>query len=124
MASATTSKPAVMDRRITNPRSHMALWATLAVVWVVLGANSGNVPFSGTMFWLTATSLTAGAALGVAHRGTRNSMLVYLVAALLVGGFRSVAYLLDGAGGPSAVWLIVTLTNVVLLDRWDRRYGG
>lgn len=96
----------------------MALWAAIAVSWVILGANSQNVPFSTSTFWIIVTSLVAGAALGVARRGTRDSMVIYLVAALAVGSCRSIAYLLDSAGGPAWVWLIVTLTNVALLVRW------
>ena len=108
-----------MQLAVLHTRLHMALWTAIALAWVVLGANSQNVPFSTSTFWIIVTSLTAGAALGVARRGSRDSMLVYLIAALAVGSCRSIAYLLNSAGGPAWVWLIVTLTNVVLLVRWN-----
>lgn len=100
------------------PRFHMALWAAIAISWLILGANSGNVPWGTTATWVFVNALVAGAALGVAYRGTANSMMVYLVAALLASGFRSAAYIANGSGGPGWVWVIVTLTNVALLGHW------
>ena len=86
------------------PRFHMALWAAIAVSWVILGANSGNVPWGSDTFWLVSCGLTAGAALGVASRGTRNSMCVYLVAATTIATIRASAYLSNDAGSPAWVY--------------------
>lgn len=99
----------------------MALWAALAVVWVILGANSANVPWGNVTTWVIVNSFVAGAALGVAFRRTADSMFVYLVAALIAAAIRSIAYIMDGSGGPGWVWVIVTLTNVILLGQWGTR---
>lgn len=109
----------------THPRPHLALWAAIAVAWLILGNNSDNVPTGNTVFWVVACGLVAGAAVGVAHRASRHSLLVYLVAALIVGAVRSVAYVVNGSGGPAAVWLIVSLTNAAILLRyWGDPNGG
>ncbi len=100
------------------PRFHMALWAAIALSWLILGANSGNVPWGSTESWILINALVAGTALGVAYRGTANSMMMYLIAALLASGFRSAAYIANGSGGPGWVWVIVTLTNIALLGHW------
>ena len=103
------------------PRAHMGLWAAIAVAWLVLGANSGGVPWGNVTTWLVINSFVAGAALGVAFRRTADSMFVYLVAALIAGAARSIAYIANGSGGPGWVWVIVTLTNVILLGQWGTR---
>ena len=96
----------------------MALWAAIALSWLILGANSGNVPWGTTETWIVVNALVAGAALGVAYRATASSMTVYLVAALAASGVRSAAYMVEGSGGPAWVWVIVTLTNCALLGHW------
>lgn len=101
------------------PRFHMALWCAIAVAWLILGANSGNVPWGTESTWLLANAFVAGAAIGVAYRRTADSMLVYLIAAFIAGGARSAAYLSNGSAGPGWVWVIITLTNVVLLGQWQ-----
>lgn len=106
------------------PKFHMALWCAIAVAWLILGANSANVPWGTPQSWLLANALVAGAALGVAYRATANSMLVYLIAALAAGGTRSVAYFTNGSGGPGWVWCIIALTNVVLLGQWGEKHGA
>lgn len=101
------------------PRFHMALWTAIALCWLILGVNSDAVPWGGGGHgWLVGCALVAGSALGVAYRSTRDSMLTYLVFALIAGSIRSLSYLIDGATGPGWVWLIVGLTNVVLLGHW------
>lgn len=106
------------------PRFHMALWAAIAVSWLILGANSGNVPFGTEQTWLVGNALVAGTALGVAYRGSRESMILYLLAALAAGTIRAFSYLLNGSTGPGWVWAIVALTNLVLLGQWKDRHGG
>jgi hypothetical protein len=106
------------------PRFHMALWCAIAVLWLMLGANSGRVPWGTSSTWLLVNSFVSGAALGVAYRRTANSMLVYLIAALIAGACRSIAYLSNGSTGPGWVWLIITLTNVVLLGQWGTKHQG
>lgn len=101
------------------PKFHMALWCAIAVTWLILGANSGNVPWGTLNTWLIANALVSGTALGVAYRGTQDSMLVYLIVALAAGSCRSLAYLTNGSAGPGWVWLIIALTNVVLLGHWS-----
>lgn len=103
------------------PRFHMALWCAIAVSWLILGANSGRVPWGTDDSWLIANALVAGTALGVAYRGTQDSLLVYLVAALIAGSVRSLGYLTNGSAGPGWVWLIIALTNLVLLGQWKDR---
>jgi hypothetical protein len=98
---------------------HMALWSAIALAWLILGVNSSAVPWGNDNTWLVCNAVVSGTALGVAYRGTRDSMLVYLIAALIVGSVRSIAYLANGSVGPGWVWLIVALTNVVLLARWS-----
>lgn len=106
------------------PKFHMSLWVTIALAWLILGANSGNVPWGTDLGWLLTNAAVAGTALGVAHRGTQSSMLIYLLAALAAGSIRSIAYLANGSTGPGCVWLIVALTNIVLLGQWKNRNGG
>lgn len=110
----------VMSWGRAYPKFHMALWCAIAVTWLVLGANSGNVPWGTESSWLLANALVSGAALGVAYRRTANSMLVYLIVALVAGSCRSLAYLTNGSTGPGWVWLIIALTNVVLLGQWQQ----
>lgn len=104
--------------RCQYPKFHMALWSAIALAWLILGANSSNVPWGTNSTWLLANALVAGSALGVAYRRTANSLLVYLIASLAAGSCRSLAYLTDGSLGPGWVWLIIALTNVVLLGHW------
>lgn len=110
------------------PRFHMALWCAIAVTWLVLGANSAHVPWGTTGTWVLVNASVSGAALGVAYRRTQDSMLVYLIAALMAGSWRSLAYLTNGSAGPGWVWLIISLTNLVLLGQWSgtttHRQGG
>lgn len=105
------------------PRFHMAIWAAIAVCWLILGSQSGRVPWGNDMTWLLANAVVSGAALGVAYRRTHESMLVYLIAALVAGSVRSAAYLSNGSTGPGWVWAIIALTNVVLLGRWGADTG-
>lgn len=97
----------------------MALWAAIAVAWLLLGAHSRAVPWGTPTMWIVFNAFVAGAALGVACRGTFNSLMIYLFAAFAAGSIRSMAYLSNGAGGPTWVWAIVALTNVALLGRWS-----
>lgn len=104
--------------RCRYPKFHMALWCAIALAWLILGANSSHVPWGTNSTWLLANALVAGSALGVAYRRTASSLLVYLIASLIAGSCRSLAYLTNGSSGPGWVWLIVALTNVVLLGHW------
>ena len=110
----------VVDWTRAYPKLHMALWGAIALAWLILGVNSDNVPWGTDQTWLIMNAVVSGTAIGVGFRGSRDSMLVYLVAALVAGASRSVAYLADGSGGPGWVWTIITLTNVVLLGQWQR----
>lgn len=108
---------------VNRPRLHWGVWLSIALAWVLLGGNSNNVPVGSTGFWIALTGIVAGAAIGVAARGTQNSMIVYALAALTAGVIRSASYIDNGSGGPAAVWLIVALTNVVLITHWSGRNG-
>ena len=105
------------------PRFHMAIWAAIAVSWLILGSQSSRVPWGNDMTWLLANAVVSGAALGVAYRRTHESMWIYLICALTVGSLRSAAYLANGSAGPGWVWAILALTNIVLLGRWGADTG-
>jgi len=90
----------------------VAVMAALATGWLILGPNSDSVPWGSDTIWMIVCALAAGAALAVARYRTLFALRSYVVITALIGAARSFAYLSDNAGGPAAVWFILTVTTI------------
>jgi hypothetical protein len=105
---------------------HPPFWPTsialaLAVSWVFLGFHSDNVPYGSEGFWLGACGVAAGSAVAVARYRSPFALRAYCAVVVIIGAIRSAAYLIGaGAGGPAAVWAIMSFTVALGYINVDR----
>lgn len=85
---------------------------TIAALWLIIGLDSGHVPFFPVWIWPLTFGLVA---LGVAHttfRPDRHKLRWLTALGCATGSLRGLAFSLDQhRPGPAAVWLLIAMLS-------------